>query len=166
MAVELKGSCSSVHVTSRKISTSPLTSAPLQDSLEIILEQEQSLLEAPIASEEQVSLDNVPNNFKYEFHDNHGRNIEITGDRTTSRRLASYNQGVVVVQPSLVPNYPVQIVVKQLDMRWQSSLMVGIVCGSPERLNLPGTALAFKGASCIIANDWISVNGAKVGYCF
>ncbi|KAJ8973612.1 hypothetical protein NQ317_003242 [Molorchus minor] len=35
----------------------------------------------------------------YEFHDNHGRNIELGSGRTVARRVASYNQGVVVVQP-------------------------------------------------------------------
>ncbi|KAK9728651.1 Neuralized [Popillia japonica] len=164
VVVELGGSCSSVHVTSRKVPTSPLTNAPLQDSLEIVLEIETSS-DVPIASEEHVSLENTAsiasNNVKYEFHENHGRNIEITGDKMIAKRVASYNQGLVIVQPALQSNQLMQIVVDHLDSRWQSSLMCGIVCGVPERLNLPGTALAFKGCSCVIANDWVSVNGVK-----
>lgn len=138
-----------------------MTNAPLQDSLEIVLENENSL-DVPIASEEHSCLENINTSVKYEFHENHGRNIEIMSDKVVAKRVASYNQGLVIVHPALQVNQIMQVSIEQLDSRWQSSLMCGIVCGVPERLNLPGTALAFKGCSCIITNDWVSINGVKV----
>ncbi|XP_022905179.2 neuralized-like protein 4 [Onthophagus taurus] len=160
--VDLSGSCSKIQVTSRKVPVTPLANAMLQDSLEIVLDQEPNSLEAPIASEEHTSLEILcctPT--KYEFHDNHGRNIEISGDKTTAKRVASYNQGIVIAYPALVPNQIMQVQIEQLDSRWNSSIMCGVVCGQPEKLNLPGTAISMKGTCCIIANDWISINGLK-----
>lgn len=169
VVVDLKGTCSGLSVTSRKTANSPLNNTRLQDSLEIVLEQEQQSLEAPIASEEVVSLpENQLSigscNLVYDFHENHGRNIEISLDRKVAKRVASYNQGLVIVQPIMQQNRPLQIVVEKLDSRWQSSLNVGFVCGPPERISLPVTALSIKAPSCIITNDWISVNGVKVSF--
>lgn len=164
VVVDLRGSCSSLLVTSRRAIASPLTSVRLQDSLEIALDQEQLSLEAPIASEELISIQDPCSLTKYEIHENHGRNIEILDDKTTARRVASYNQGIILINSALEVNSTVQIMVLQVDTRWQSSLIVGIVCGTPDRLNLPVTALGLKGPCCIIANDWISINGTKVSF--
>lgn len=165
VVIDLNGTCSGLSVTSRKAATSPLSNVRLQDSLEIVLDKEQSSLEAPIASEEVMSLTDpaisVPITHN-DFHENHGRNIEISADRTVAKRVASYNQGLVIVQPVMQPNRLLEVVVEKLDSRWQSSLNVGFVCGPPERINLPVTALSIKAPSCIITNDWISVNGIKV----
>lgn len=124
----------------------------MQDSLELLAEQE---LEIPM----QLLDDALPN---FLFHDIHGRNIELSAEKTVARRVASYNQGIVLVHPAAVVNAKMEVVVEQIDTRWQSSLMVGFVWGSPERLNLPVTALGFKGNSYVIANDYISINGRKV----
>lgn len=165
VVIDLNGTCSGLSVTSRKAATSPLSNGRLQDSLEIVLEQEQQTLEAPIASEEVISLTENPSTstsiIQYDFHENHGRNIEISGDRTVAKRVASYNQGLVMVHPVMQQNRLLQVVVEKLDSRWQSSLNVGFVCGPPERINLPVTALSIKAPSCIITNDWIAVNGIK-----
>lgn len=88
--------------------------------------------------------------------------MEILSEKTVARRVASYNQGIVLVQPPLQPGMNVQIVVEQVDMRWQSSLMVGVVLVPPERLNLPVTALGFRNPSYVVANDYISIGGRKV----
>ncbi|XP_063932045.1 neuralized-like protein 4 isoform X2 [Zophobas morio] len=146
VVADLRGSCSSVSVTSHKAPLSPLNSIRLQDSLELVQEQLKD-----------VEVDSVV----YEFHENHGRNIEIVEGRTTARRVASYNQGVVIAQPALEVNSKVQIIIDQLETRWQSSIIVGVVSGPPERLNLPVNALAFKAPCCIVANDWVSINGMK-----
>ncbi|EFA04682.2 bluestreak [Tribolium castaneum] len=149
VVVDLKGSCNAVAVTSHKSPLWSLNSARLQDSLEL-------------CNQEQIELVRDPDvSTIYEFHDNHGRNIEIVEGRTTARRVASYNQGVVIAQPALEISSKVQIIIDQLETRWQSSIIVGVVSGPPERLNLPVNALAFKAPCCIVANDWISVNGVK-----
>lgn len=49
-----------------------------------------------------------------------------------------------------------------MDTRWQSSLMVGVVLVSPDRLSLPVKAGAFKSPSRVIAHDFVSNNGHKV----
>lgn len=151
VVIDLRGSCSAVAVTSHKAPLSPLNSIRLQDSLEFGSNQEQ----VELAKDPDVS------STIYEFHENHGRNIEIVEGRTTARRVASYNQGVVIAQPALEVNSKVQIIIDQLETRWQSSIIVGVVSGPPERLNLPINALAFKAPCCIVANDWISINGVK-----
>lgn len=161
--IDLRGSCCSLSVTSRKAICSPMTSVRLQDSLEIVLEQEPISLEAPIASEELVSIQEpCTSSAQYEIHDNHGRNIEVFDDKIAARRVASYNQGIVIVQPAMQLNNMIRVKVEQLDMRWQSSLIVGVICGSPDRINLPVTALSIKSPCCIVANDYVSINGNKV----
>ncbi|CAG9771302.1 unnamed protein product [Ceutorhynchus assimilis] len=165
---DLKGQCYELSVTSHKAPPlSPLNSARvrlqdcyarMQDSLEIILDHEQAPLELDECNELTSSEAQLK---QYEFHENHGRNIELQCDKTIARRVASYNQGVVVVTPALEANKPIQVKIEQLDTRWQSSIVVGVVAGPLERLSFPVTALAIKGSSCVIANDWILINGIK-----
>ncbi|XP_066158319.1 neuralized-like protein 4 isoform X2 [Euwallacea fornicatus] len=161
---DLRGQCYQLSVNSHKaqLPSSPMNSARLQDSLEIVLDQE----EAPIELDECIVLSSVeapPGNLgrQYEFSENHGRNVELQSDKTVARRVASYNQGIVAVIPAMEPNKTVQVVLEQLDTRWQSSIIVGVVAGYLERLSFPVNALALKGPSCIVADDWISINGAK-----
>lgn len=154
VVIDLKGSCTSVAVTSHKIPLSPVITMRMQDSLETPIVQEPELI---MESSSKTSA-----NIIYDFHENHGRNIEIVEGRTTARRVASYNQGVVIAQPAMEINSKVQIIIDQLDDRWESSVIIGVVSGPPERLNLPVNALAFKAPCCIVANDWISINGMKV----
>lgn len=149
---ELRGGCSGLSLTSRRAPLSPVTSIRMQDSLELLAEQELDM-------QAQNPQEEPPN---FAFHDIHGRNVELSGEKTVARRVASYNQGIVLVQPPVGVNATVEVVVEQTDARWQSSMMVGFVWGSPERLNLPVTALGFKGASYVVANDYISINGRKV----
>ncbi|KAJ8912132.1 hypothetical protein NQ315_013221 [Exocentrus adspersus] len=155
---DLRGSCSEIAVRSHKAPLSPLNSVRLQDSLEIVLDQEQ----AP----ELVDLKDGVNEVQtdaclYTFHDNHGRNIELSENRMVARRLASYNQGVVVIQQPLQYNTVIEIVIEQLETHWQSSLMMGLTTGPLDRLNLPANALSMKSPCCVVANDWISINGIK-----
>ncbi|XP_050309268.1 neuralized-like protein 4 [Anthonomus grandis grandis] len=160
---DLKGQCCDLSVTSHRAPpASPMNSTRLQDSLEIILDQET----APVELEECSALASTElpissTNRHYEFHDNHGRNVELQQEKTIAKRVASYNQGVVAVTPSLEPNKTVQVVIEQLNTRWQSSIIVGVVCSPLDRLSFPVNALALKGTSCVVANDWISINGVK-----
>lgn len=157
--LDLKGSCCEIAVTSHKAPLSPLNSIRLQDSLELVLDQEQ----APelVDCKDGIS-DTKDCTVAYEFHDNHGRNIELVGNKTVARRVASYNQGIAVIQQPLEYNAVVQVIIEQLETHWQSSLIVGLTVGPLDRLNLPVNALSMKAPSCIVADDWISVNGVKV----
>ncbi|KAL3280593.1 hypothetical protein HHI36_003825 [Cryptolaemus montrouzieri] len=153
----LRGSCSAIAVTSHK-STTPMNSTKLQDSLEMVIDQGQSKTTAEVKDPEPgCSKPGVV----HEFHENHGRNIELMSAKTSARRVASYNQGMVIVQPAVENNALIKIVVEHIDSKWQSSLIVGLASGPPEKLSLPSNALSLKTACCVIANDWIFVNGTK-----
>lgn len=134
----------------------------MQDSLELVLDPDP----ASETSNDPNSQHSRSEHCQYRFHDNHGRNLELSCEKTVARRVASYNQGIAFVLPALGPATCVEIVVETLDARWQSSLMVGLVWVAPERLNLPVTALGLRNPSYVIANDYISVNGMKVSGCF
>ncbi|XP_074025291.1 neuralized E3 ubiquitin protein ligase 4 [Leptinotarsa decemlineata] len=159
---DMKGNCCEISVTSHKASLSPLNSVRLQDSLELVLEQEQApeLVETREHPPEPVDTP-APHPAVYEFHENHGRNVELLDSKTTARRVASYNQGIAVVQPPLEAGAKVEIAVEVLETRWKSSLIVGLIAGAPDRLNMPVNALGLKGPSCVVASDWVSVNGVK-----
>ncbi|XP_018574763.1 neuralized-like protein 4 isoform X2 [Anoplophora glabripennis] len=155
---DLRGSCCEIAVTSHKAPLSPLNSIRLQDSLELVLDQEQ----APELVDCKDGINEVKDcSVTYEFHDNHGRNIELISNKTVAHRVASYNQGIVLIQQSLDCNSVVQVVIEQLETHWQSSLIVGLTVGPLDRLNLPVNALSMKAPSCIVAEDWISINGVK-----
>lgn len=44
-----------------------------------------------------------------EFLENHGKNILLSNGNRTASRVASYNQGIVVVSQPLVPQLLVQV---------------------------------------------------------
>ncbi|XP_050504188.1 neuralized-like protein 4 [Diabrotica virgifera virgifera] len=155
---DLRGSCAEIGVTSHKANMSPLNSVRLQDSIELVLDQE-PIPESSEGKDIPPQISTSP--IFFEFHENHGRNIELINNKTTARRVASYNQGITIVQKPLEPNSKVEVIVEELESRWKSSLIVGLIVGIPERLNLPVNALAMKPPSCIIANDWLAINGVK-----
>ncbi|CAH1098780.1 unnamed protein product [Psylliodes chrysocephalus] len=157
---DLRGACSEIGVISYKANMSPLNSIRLQDSLELVLDQE-PVPELVEGKEPIPEIVQPPAPVLYEFHENHGRNIELINNKTGARRVASYNQGITIVQKPLEPNSKVEIVVDELESRWKSSLIVGVISGVPERLNLPVNALALKAPSCIVASDWLAINGIK-----
>lgn len=75
-----------------------------------------------------------------------------------------YFQGITLVLPALECNSVVNVMIEDIEERWNSSLIVGLTVGPPERLNLPMNALIMKAPCCIVANDWISINGIKVSF--
>lgn len=44
-----------------------------------------------------------------EFLENHGKNILLSNGNRTATRVASYNQGIVVINQPLVPQLLVQV---------------------------------------------------------
>lgn len=113
---------------------SPVASVRMQDSLELLIDSHHPRREP----DDLLS-----------FHEHRGRNVELSAERTVARRVASYNQGIVFVQPPVRPGGTVEVVLEQVDERWRSSIMVGLVWGAPERISLPVTALGLKvGVMC------------------
>lgn len=187
--IELFGSTVAVNITSSRqqnTAISPNASLRLQDSLELLLDPMPPVLrnDAGMDTSMDVSEGKLMNeaatptqppaapvvvvpigdggDWSYEFHENHGRNIQLE-TRTIARRVASYNQGVVMSSRPLIKGKPFQVRIERLNERWVSNILCGITCVSPEKAtSFPLTALGFKRHSWIICSDWISHNGTRV----
>ncbi|CAH2272324.1 neuralized 4 [Pelobates cultripes] len=96
------------------------------------------------------------------FMDNHGKNILLLHGNRTATRVSSYNQGIVVLAQPLPRLFLFQVRIDQLSPRWTSSLSLGVIGVSPERLNFPATAAAIKRSSWIFQRSAVLCNGAKV----
>ncbi|XP_066581043.1 neuralized-like protein 4 [Prorops nasuta] len=181
--IELFGSTVAVNITSNKqqnVAISPNASLRLQDSLELLLDpmspvirndagmdtsidaSESKMINDMILTPTQPSLNLMGDtDWTYEFHENHGRNIELE-KKSVAKRVASYNQGVVMSSRPLIKGKPFQIKIDKLNDRWVSNVLCGVSCISPEKANFPLTALGFKKHSWIICSDWISHNGIRI----
>ncbi|KYN07792.1 Neuralized-like protein 4 [Cyphomyrmex costatus] len=104
--IELFGSTVAVNITSSRQQNpviSPNASLRLQDSLELLLD--------PIPPRNDAGMDtsiDVDGDWSYEFHENHGRNIQLE-TKMIAKRVASYNQGVVMSSRPLIKGKPFQI---------------------------------------------------------
>ncbi|XP_037089582.1 LOW QUALITY PROTEIN: neuralized-like protein 4, partial [Pollicipes pollicipes] len=97
------------------------------------------------------------------FHDCHGRNIALSNKGCVARRVASYNQGLVLSAQPLRPGQLFEVRIERLLPCWSSSLMVGVCRLSPERASsLPVSALGLRRAAWYIASDAVFHNGVKV----
>ncbi|XP_015586465.1 neuralized-like protein 4 [Cephus cinctus] len=181
--IELFGSTLAVSITSSKQQNaiiSPNASLRLQDSLELLLDpmpptirndagmdtsidvSEAKLLNEMALTPTQPIINSTGEfDWNYEFHENHGRNVEVER-KTIARRVASYNQGVVMTSRPLIKGKLFQVKVEKINDRWVSGMLCGVTCISPEKASFPLTALGFKKHSWIICGDWISHNGTKV----
>ncbi|XP_076684468.1 neuralized E3 ubiquitin protein ligase 4 [Andrena cerasifolii] len=183
VVIELFGSTVAVNVTSSKQqnpAVSPNASLRLQDSLELLLDpmppvlrndagmdtsadiSEAKLVNDVTLTPTQCGANSVgESDWNYEFHENHGRNIQLE-TKTTARRVASYNQGVVMSSRPVIKGKPFLVKIEKINERWVSNILCGVSCISPEKANFPLTALGFKKHSWIICSDWISHNGIRV----
>ncbi|XP_011253372.1 neuralized-like protein 4 [Camponotus floridanus] len=182
--IELFGSTVAVNITSSKQQNpviSPNASLRLQDSLELLLDpmpprndagmdtsidvSEGKLMNEATLTPTQPAIANVTvgdGDWSYEFHENHGRNIQLE-TKTIAKRVASYNQGVVMSSRPLIKGKPFQVKIEKLNERWVSNILCGVSCISPEKqTSFPLTALGFKRHSWIICSDWIFHNGMRV----
>ncbi|CAD6237103.1 GSCOCG00002142001-RA-CDS, partial [Cotesia congregata] len=183
VVVELFGSTVAVSITSSKQqlpAISPNASLRLQDSLELLLDPmpltmrndggmdtsidaSEAKLQEIILTPTQPIITSTGEtvDWCYEFHENHGRNVELEG-QTVARRVASYNQGVVMTNRPLIKGKIFQVEIEKVNDRWVSGILCGVTCISPEKASFPLTALGFKKYSWIICSDWMSHNGTKV----
>uniref|UniRef100_A0A8C0QXJ2 Neuralized-like protein 4 n=1 Tax=Canis lupus dingo TaxID=286419 RepID=A0A8C0QXJ2_CANLU len=97
-----------------------------------------------------------------EFLENHGKNILLSNGNRTATRVASYNQGIVVINQPLVPQLLVQVRIDFLNRQWTSSLVLGVITCPPERLNFPASACALKRAAWLLRGRGIFHNGLKI----
>ncbi|KAM4727460.1 LOW QUALITY PROTEIN: neuralized-like protein 4 [Rhinophrynus dorsalis] len=97
-----------------------------------------------------------------QFLDNHGKNILLSHGNRTATRVSSYNQGIVVLAQQLPRLFLFQVRIDQLNLRWTSSLTLGVIGVSPERLNFPATAAALKRSSWLFQRSAVLCNGVKI----
>uniref|UniRef100_A0A8D2LDW4 NHR domain-containing protein n=1 Tax=Varanus komodoensis TaxID=61221 RepID=A0A8D2LDW4_VARKO len=97
-----------------------------------------------------------------EFLENHGKNILLSNGNLTATRVSSYNQGIVVVAQPLPPQRLFQFQIDSLNQQWTSSLSLGVIGSSPERLNFPATACSLKRSTWLLQRDSVFHNSLKI----
>ncbi|XP_029436283.1 neuralized-like protein 4 isoform X1 [Rhinatrema bivittatum] len=97
------------------------------------------------------------------FLENHGKNILLSNCNLTANRVSSYNQGIVVIARPLPRQQLFQVQVDCLNPHWTSSLSLGVIGCSPERLNFPATACSLKRSTWLIQRDSVFHNSLKIG---
>ncbi|RZF44339.1 hypothetical protein LSTR_LSTR006889 [Laodelphax striatellus] len=98
-----------------------------------------------------------------DFHESHGRNVQLSENRVTARRIASYNQGLLLTRSHLPRGQLFQIRVEGINSRWVSSLCIGVTTHCPETSSsLPVTVLGLKRDSWVICSDCVFHNGQKI----
>lgn len=103
-AVDISGSARKISVVSKQrapASQSPSASLKMEDSLEIVGEGLPTptltrLDDIGVVASSLIGPDLVPEDFA--LSDYHGRNIELVDGKGGAKRVASYNQGVIVSQ--------------------------------------------------------------------
>ena len=118
------------------------------------------------------------------FHELRGRNIRLMNNGRTAARVESYNQGVVIGSKPLERDtifevgafleknhhwrtpftltFHSKVMIDNLNTRWVSSLMVGVLCTPVTRSLLPVTAFGFKKDVWLVSADSVYHNGHKV----
>ena len=164
--VELYGSTISVSVVSvsQMSHPSPIGSMAhklpsmntMMDSLEVVLDTEKNDKETDLVRPIRIPPGGL------EFHENHGRNVQLKNSNTTAIRTDSYNQGMLLTSKPLKENEIFEVKLDRLNNRWTSSLMIGALFESPDKLHLPVTALGLKKNAIVISGDTLYQNGHKV----
>nr|XP_006813437.1 PREDICTED: neuralized-like protein 4-like [Saccoglossus kowalevskii] len=149
--IDLYGTTEGVTITSSAVeypdsSRAPSIASDLSDEIEEINGHMESV-------QEPVCI---------EFQENHGKNIQLCNGNLTACRTASYNQGVVVSSKPLPIMQRFQIRIDRLNSRWTSSLQIGVLGFSPEKLNFPPTASTIKRCCWVVQSDSVFHNGVKV----
>lgn len=115
---------------------------------------------------QHMSVVEAPPRIAFEFHENHGRNVQLGENRTTAKRIASYNQGLVMSSHPLPRDHLFQVRIDSLNPRWVSSILCGVTCHYPNKMHFPVTALGIKKNSWLICSDCVFHNGLKVKGCY
>ncbi|KAJ7393258.1 hypothetical protein OS493_006227 [Desmophyllum pertusum] len=113
--------------------------------------------------DEEDTTESITNLQKFLFHKNCGQFISLDSNRTTARRVDSYNHGVVLSETPLPDNHLFQVCIRKLNSRWTGSVMIGVTAQDPDSLtSLPSTANSIKICPWIVVNNAVYVNGNKV----
>ncbi|XP_020327091.2 neuralized-like protein 4 isoform X4 [Oncorhynchus kisutch] len=103
----------------------------------------------------------VPNTIMA-FLENHGKNIQLSNQNLTAARVSSYNQGLLVTAQPLPRQQLFQFQIDRLNPSWTSSLSLGVIGHSPDRLNFPSTACCLKRSAWLLQRDSVFHNSLKI----
>uniref|UniRef100_A0A8V0XDZ8 Neuralized E3 ubiquitin protein ligase 4 n=1 Tax=Gallus gallus TaxID=9031 RepID=A0A8V0XDZ8_CHICK len=92
----------------------------------------------------------------------HGRNILLSNGNRTATRVASYNQGLVLLGQPLPPGKLFQVQIDALNPQWSSSLSLGVTSSPPERCPLPACAAAIKRSAWLLQRRSVFHNAKKI----
>uniref|UniRef100_A0A671VVD7 Neuralized-like protein 4 n=1 Tax=Sparus aurata TaxID=8175 RepID=A0A671VVD7_SPAAU len=96
------------------------------------------------------------------FLENHGKNIQLSNQNLTAARVSSYNQGLLVTAQPLARQQLFQFQIDRLNPSWTSSLSLGVIGHSPDRLNFPSTACCLKRSAWLLQRDSVFHNSLKI----
>uniref|UniRef100_A0A671PAT7 Neuralized-like protein 4 n=1 Tax=Sinocyclocheilus anshuiensis TaxID=1608454 RepID=A0A671PAT7_9TELE len=96
------------------------------------------------------------------FLENHGKNIQLSNQNLTAARVSSYNQGLLVTAQALPRQQLFQFQIDRLNSSWTSSLSLGVIGHSPDRLNFPSTACCLKRSVWLLQRDSVFHNSLKI----
>ncbi|XP_065806453.1 neuralized-like protein 4 isoform X4 [Labrus bergylta] len=96
------------------------------------------------------------------FLENHGKNIQLSNQNLTAARVSSYNQGLLVTAHPLARQQLFQFQIDRLNLSWTSSLSLGVIGHSPDRLNFPSTACCLKRSAWLLQRDSVFHNSLKI----
>uniref|UniRef100_A0A8C8C388 Neuralized-like protein 4 n=1 Tax=Oncorhynchus tshawytscha TaxID=74940 RepID=A0A8C8C388_ONCTS len=97
------------------------------------------------------------------FLENHGKNIQLSHENLTAARVSSYNQGLLVTAQPLPRQQLFQVLcIDRLNASWTSSLSLGVIGHSPDRLNFPSTACCLKRSVWLLQRDSVFHNSLKI----
>ncbi|XP_060796336.1 neuralized-like protein 4 isoform X1 [Neoarius graeffei] len=96
------------------------------------------------------------------FLENHGKNIQLSNQNLTAARVCSYNQGLLVTAHALPRQQLFQFQIDRLNTSWTSSLSLGVIGHSPDRLNFPSTACCLKRSVWLLQRDSVFHNSLKI----
>uniref|UniRef100_A0A669EEU0 Neuralized-like protein 4 n=1 Tax=Oreochromis niloticus TaxID=8128 RepID=A0A669EEU0_ORENI len=96
------------------------------------------------------------------FLENHGKNIQLSNQNLTAARVSSYNQGLLVTAQPLARQQLFQVRIDRLNPSWTSSLSLGVIGHSPDRLNFPSTACCLKRSAWLLQRDSVFHNSLKI----
>uniref|UniRef100_A0A8B9KI47 Neuralized E3 ubiquitin protein ligase 4 n=1 Tax=Astyanax mexicanus TaxID=7994 RepID=A0A8B9KI47_ASTMX len=82
--------------------------------------------------------------------------------RSTLPRVSSYNQGLLVTAQALPRQQLFQFQIDRLNSSWTSSLSLGVIGHSPDRLNFPSTACCLKRSVWLLQRDSVFHNSLKI----
>uniref|UniRef100_A0A8C7RR32 Neuralized-like protein 4 n=1 Tax=Oncorhynchus mykiss TaxID=8022 RepID=A0A8C7RR32_ONCMY len=125
-----------------------------------VLEDAESI-KAPSLSSDSCSDALVPNTVMA-FLENHGKNIQLSNQNLTAARVSSYNQGLLVTAQPLPRQQLFQFQIDRLNPSWTSSLSLGVIGHSPDRLNFPSTACCLKRSAWLLQRDSVFHNSLKI----